>query len=293
MAVLWGLANALDMPARQSFIVDLVRRTDVASAVGLYSAAFNGARIIGPAVAGVLIARIGIAPAFALNSLAFAVAIGALLTVAARGLPSRIARATIVEEIREGLVYALREPGLRLALGLVVVTSFCVFNFSVYVPLLARNVLGLGSEGFGFLMTALGIGAVAAGLTLGALGPRQPSFGVIFAALGLACGGLVGMGAVHRSWVAAVLLVLIGATGTLVIAACNTSLQLTAPDAMRGRVMSLYTLLSGGIFPVGALWVGAMSEARGVAVAFVVNGALGLGALAALMLWWWRRRRLP
>jgi len=291
VALLWGCVNAIDQPARQSFVVSLVGRSDLVSAVGLNSAAFNGARIIGPAIGGVLIARAGIAPAFALNAVAFLVAISALLTVRARGAAAPRGTTTVAEEIAEGVAYAVRAPRVRLVLGLLLITSFCVFNFTVYVPLLARNVLGLGSEGFGFLMTALGVGAVAAGLSLGWIGTAPPSLGTMALALGAALTGLVTLSAARHFWVAAVLLAAVGFAATTTTAACNTSLQLLAPDALRGRVMSLYTLVSGGVFPIGAFWVGAVSEARGVSIAFLVNGLVGLAGLGALMLWW--RSRAP
>lgn len=285
VAVLWGLANALDQPTRQSFVVSLVARSDLVSAVGLNSAAFNTARIVGPAVGGLLIARTGIAPAFALNALAFGVAITALLTIRARGAALPRGDTTMLEEILEGVGYALRSPRVRLVLGLLAVTSFCVFNFSVYVPLLARDVLGLGSEGFGFLMTALGVGAVTAGLTLGWIPSGPPPFTAMTASLATALAGLLALAAVDRFWLAALVLAVVGFAGTITTASCNTSLQLRAPDHLRGRIMSVYTLLSGGIFPLGAFWVGAVSEARGVSTAFFVNGALGLAALGALVAW--------
>jgi MFS family permease len=168
-------------------------------------------------------------------------------------------------------------------LGLQIILSFCVFNFSVYVPLLARDVLGMGAEGFGLLMTCLGVGALAAGLTLGGMRALRPE--LIAAALAVACGGLVGLSLTRALWLAALVLAVTGFSGTIVMAGCNTSLQLGAPDALRGRVMSLYTLLSGGIFPFGAFWVGFASEHWGVQRAFLVNGTLGVLSVAALALW--------
>ena len=286
MAVMWGVMNALDQPTRQSFIMELVDRRHVTSAVGMNSASFNSARIVGPAVAGVLIARFGLFPGFLLNALAFVVSITALTRVPARPPIPRAGAAPVLEELTAGIAYALRTPAIRFTLGLQIIVSFCVFNFSVYVPLLASKVLGLGSEGFGFLMAALGIGAVTAGLSLGAISSRPPVPRLLAVALGLACAGLLGLSVTRSVGLAAVLLVAIGFTGTIVMVGCNTSLQLAAPDALRGRIMSLYTLLSGGVFPIGAFWVGAVSEARSVSAAFLVNGLIGLGALAALGLWW-------
>ena len=278
MAVIWGITSALDQPARQSFIMELVGRAHVVSAVGMNSASFNTARIVGPAVAGVLIARVGLFAGFLLNALAFAVSIAALTRVPARG-PSPRTSTTILEETLEGLTYAGRTPAVRFLLSLQVVVSFCVFNFSVYVPLLARNVLGLGSEGFGLLMAALGVGAVTAGLSLGAFGTRRPAPNFIALAAAAACAGLVGLAVTRTVWPAVILLAAVGCAGTLAMAGCNTSLQLIAPDAMRGRMMSLYTLLSSGVFPIGAFVVGALSQSWGVSIAFAVNGLVGLAAL--------------
>ena len=291
MAVMWGVMNALDQPTRQSFIMELVDRKHVISAVGMNSASFNSARIVGPAVAGVLIARVGLFVGFLVNAAAFLVSIAALTRVPARRPAARTSTVSMLEEITEGIAYAVRTPAVRFILGLQIIVSFCVFNFSVYVPLLAGPVLGLGSEGFGFLMASLGVGAVAAGLSLGAFGPREPPPGVIAAAIGLACAGLLGLSATRHFWPAAVLLGTVGFTGTIGVAGCNTSLQLAAPEALRGRIMSLYTLISGGIFPIGAFFVGAVSEAAGVSRAFAVNGALGLIALALHI--FFRRRRRP
>jgi predicted MFS family arabinose efflux permease len=288
MAVMWGVMNALDQPTRQSFIMELVDRRHIASAVGMNSASFNTARIVGPAVAGVLIARVGLFLGFLLNALAFLASITALSRVPARPPAPRVGAGLVLGEIAEGIAYAVRTPAMRFILGLQIIASFCVFNFSVYVPLLVSKVLGLGSEGFGFLMAALGLGAVTAGLSLGATGSRPPAR-LLALALGAACAGLLGLAVARSVWLAVVLLVAIGFTGTLVMAGCNTSLQLAAPDALRGRIMSLYTLLSCGIFPIGAFFVGAVSEAAGVSRAFAINGALGLIALTLHIVL--RRRR--
>jgi MFS family permease len=130
-------------------------------------------------------------------------------------------------------------------------------------------------------MASLGIGAITAGLSLGAIGARRLPLRLIAAAAGCACAGLVGLSAVRSFWPAAALLAGVGLTGTFVVTSCNTSLQLMTPDALRGRVMSLYILLSGGVFPIGAFVIGWISEAWGVSMAFAFNGVLGLLALAA------------
>src|SRR5437762_13115389 len=160
LALLLGCANVIDMPTRQAFVVEMVGRGDLVNAVALNSAAFNGARIVGPAVAGLLIARFGLAPAFLLNGLSFLVVLGALLLVRAEGAPRPRAGTTMGEEVLEGLRYALGTPRIALMLSLVLVVSLFVFNFTVLVPLLTLSALGLGAEGVGFLMAALGVVAV-------------------------------------------------------------------------------------------------------------------------------------
>ncbi len=293
LGLVLGFANVVDQPARQSFVMDMVGKGDVANAVALNSAAFNAARIVGPAVAGVLIGRVGVGPVFFINSVGFVGVILTLLRLEARGLPARERRATMLEEIVEGLRYARRTPRLLLALGLVLSVSLFVFNFTVYVPLLARTVLGLGAEGFGFLMASLGVGAVAGALTVGGFGSREPELGRMFLSAAVAFAALLGLGLSRHVGTAAPLLFVTGYFGIMLMATCNTSMQLRAPDALRGRVMSLYTWVTGGVFPIGAFLVGSISQAWGVSAAFLWNGTLGLVTLAGIMLWWRLRARAP
>ncbi len=236
-----GFANVVDQPARQSFVMELVGRADVSSAVALNSAGFNLARIVGPAVAGIVIARLGVAPTFFVNSLGFIGVIVTLLRMKARGLPPGTAHASIFEEIAEGVRYAAGTPRLRLAIGLVFVVSLCVFNFSVYVPLLAKNVLGLGAEGFGFLMASLGVGAVGGALTVGARAAR-PSVRSMLVSATLALSTLMALGVTRRIELAIPLLFFTGYWGIMLMASCNTSIQLQAPAGLSGRVMSIYAL---------------------------------------------------
>ncbi len=291
LAVAAGLVNTLDNPARQSFNADLVGRDDLVNAVALNSAAFNGARIVGPAAAGLVIARFGVVPAFFVNALSFLVVLGTLAAVRADGGSRRRSPTTMRQEIREGLAYAVRTEEIRIVLAILLVVSFCVFNFSVYVPLLARTVLGLGPEGFGFLMASLGVGAVAGALTLGTAVPRTPPASVLFASAYVACAALASLSAVEQFWTAVPLLFVVGFAGIMAVAGCNTALQVTAPDALRGRVMSIYTLIFGGSFPIAAFLVGAISERWGVSTAFLAAGGTGLTALAAVLVGRGLRRR--
>jgi MFS family permease len=290
LALAMGVANTLDMPARQSFIVEMVGKDDLVNAVALNSAAFNAARIVGPATAGLLIARLGVAPAFWLNGLSFVVVVTALTRVRAEGRPRPRGRTTITQEIAEGLRYALRTPRITLVLTLLLMVSLCVFNFSVLVPLLAREVLHQGPEGFGFLMAALGMGAVSGALGLAVFGRRTPSLGTIFATGAVASAATLAMAGVRHFWVAVPFLVVVGFMSIVFMASCNTTLQLTVPDELRGRVMSLHTLAFAGVFPLGSFMVGAIAEGFGVPAAFAVGGGVGLVAIAVIGAWWRARR---
>lgn len=286
LATILGCVNTVDMPTRQSFVAELVGKENIANAVALNSAAFNTARIVGPVVAGLLIARFGVAVAFLLNALSFTVVIVALARMRTEGRPRGALRTTMLADVAEGLRYAFRARSIRLLLLLLFVVSITVFNFSVYVPLLARTVLHVDAAGFGFLMGAAGVGAVTGALTLGMLHRTQLALPLVLASGFVACGGLVAMSAVTRFWVAVPMLFLIGVSSIMLVASCNTGLQLAAPDNLRGRVMSLYTLIFGGSFPIGAFLVGWISERQGVSAAYLAAGISGLAGLAFITLWW-------
>ena len=284
LSLVTGLAHTVDAPARQSFVMRLVGRENLVNAVALNSASFNSARIVGPAIAGVLIARFGVMPAFVVNGAGFVVAFVTLLGLPDGAAPRRGRATSMWLEIAEGLRYASRTPRVRALLGLLFIVSLCVFNFVVYVPLLARTVLGLGPEGFGFLMAALGVGAVMGALTLGARATVEPGIALLLGAAAVACAGLLGLSAVRHVWTAVPLLFITGFAGIVAVTGCNTALQLGAPDELRGRVMSLYTWVFGGVFPIGSFLVGATSERHGVSGAFLLTGTLGLGLLGLLTL---------
>lgn len=288
MALLWGVANTFDLPTRQSFVLELVGRADLANAVALNAAAFNAARVVGPAVAGLLIAAVGVAPSFFINGASFLLVIPALLSVRTRGLSLRRGATTIADEVREGVGYALRTPRILIVLSILGVVAITVFNFSVYVPLLARDVLGRGPDGLGFLMASLGVGAVAGALSLAMVGDRSPSLAVLFMTGFVSCGGLLVMSVVRHFGVAAAGLFVLGYTSIIVVAGCNATLQLTAPDELRGRVMSLHTFVFGGVFPIGVFFVGAISEHWGVPTAFAAGGIIGLLGLCVVFFFWRR-----
>ena len=284
MAVLWGMTSALDQPTRQSFIMELVGREHLASAVGMNSASFNGARIVGPAVAGLLIARFGVAVAFLLNALSFVAVLGALVAIRTEGQPAPGGRLGIREGLRGALSYAAATPPVAFTLGLLVIVSLLVLNFNVVVPLVAHDVLHEGAHGFGLLMSSLGAGAVTGAIGLAFFGRERPSLSFLAATAAVLSAGIMALASIGHFVPAAALLAVLGCVQILFSTGCNTTLQLAAPDALRGRVMGLYALTFAGMTPFGSLFMGTMAEHFGVRVACAVGGAGGLLAVSVLVL---------
>jgi MFS family permease len=289
LAAFYGVANTLDLPARQSFVGELVGKGDLMNAIALNATVFNGARVVGPAVAGLLIARYGVAPAFLLNGLSFLGVLAALAAIRNEGAPRPRAAATLGQEIFQGVRYAAATPLIGLILGLLLVVSLFVLNFNVLVPLVARDVLHEGARGFGLLMASLGLGAVAGALTLAAMTRTRPPLALIVAAALVTAAGLLGLSAVRHFWVAAAALAVMGFAQIFFMASCNTTVQVTAPDHLRGRVMSLYALVFVGVHPFGALLAGGVAETWGVGAACLWGGGMGLCLVLALALLWRRR----
>ena len=284
LATIYGLGRAVDIPARQSYITDLVGRSDLANAVALNSLVFNGARIVGPAVAGLLIARFGVALAFLLNGLSFVAVLAALLATRTSGSPDPAGQLGIRAGIWGALGYAARTPPVAFTLSLIVAVSVLVLNFNVVVPLVAKDVLGEGAHGFGLLMSSLGGGAVMAGVGLTLLRRGRPSLRFLAVSATVLSAGTASLGLVGHFGSAAILLVGLGCCQILFSTGCNTTLQLTTPDALRGRVMGLYALANAGMTPFGSLLVGTVAEHLGVRAACLVGGSGGLVAVAVLVL---------
>jgi MFS family permease len=292
LALLLGIFNTLDMPARQSYIVEMVGKEDLGSAVAINSAAFNGARIIGPAIAGLLIGAYGIAPAFLLNGISFIAVIGALFTIKAEGLPKPGShKVPMVTQVGQGLQYAWRTPMVKLLLGCLLAIGLFVINWSVMIPLLAKQVLHQEAGGYGVLMAVMGAGSLIGALLLAANGRKQPTLNLI-TSMGLAlCVSTMTVFLIHSFWVACVAIFIMGFTMIQFLTGINTNLQLSAPDELRGRVMSLYVLANAGVTPLGSIFVGTVAEGWGPSSSFLAAGGAGLVALLALLAWWYTRAK--
>lgn len=290
LATLLGISNAVDMPTRQAFAVEMVGREDIQNAVALNSALFNGARIIGPAVAGFAIGILGIAPAFLINGLSFLAVIVAYGVMRDEDLhsPARVARPTSVAEVgrslADGLRYVRRLPMVLMPITLIGLASTFGMNFGVVIPALADEVLKTDATGFGILMAATGIGSMVAALAIAFTGHAKPVvIGLGSAALGV---GLVLAGLTTSFGLALPIMALIGFGAIGMAATANTTVQLNIEDEYRGRVMSVYTTVFAGSTPIGGLFVGWLASSYSVPTTMLVSGVLCVVTGAGGVLWY-------
>lgn len=284
LAMLQGVCTAFDNPARQSFVVELVGREHLMNAVSLNSAIFNGARIIGPALGGLTMDMFGPALAFFLNGVSYLFVVAALFAMKMpEGAKVEQKSRKLWSEISEGLQYARQTPLIKNTLLLVGVIGVFALNFSVLVPVLARDVLKQQATGYGVLMSFMGAGALLGALTMAFFSHRGPQVHVMFAgALGLTA-LQIGMSFPIPYIAVGVLLFLAGWSQITYSATANSTLQVNTPNHLRGRVMSLYSLLHGGTAPFGNLFAGGVSSAFGARGGFLACGITGLMATLALL----------
>lgn len=293
LATVLGLVNAFDNPTRQAFIIEMVGREDLVNAVALNSTLFNGARVIGPALGGIVIARVGLAECFYLNASSFLAVLAGLLLMR-EGLlraPPRRPAGRVLSQLAEGISYAVRTPAVLLIVILMGTLGTFGYNFTVALPLLARNVLNAGAEGFGALSAAMGAGSLAAALALATL--RRTSRRMLF--VGAASFTLLeaALAASHWYLLSLAVMVVLGIAGLTFTATANTLLQLNVPDALRGRMLSLYTLLFLGSTPIGGIVTGGLADRWGIQVTLGIEALIcAIGVIAGLSYHLAVRRRI-
>jgi MFS family permease len=277
-----GIVNAVDYPTRQAFVMEIVGEGRVVNAVNLNSVLIHSARIVGPALAGLLIATVGVEPCFALNAASFGVMIVALAGMDTDALRPATVAPRERGAVRAGLRYVRATPQLWIPLGLMAIVGTLGFNFQAILPLLARFTFDGGASAYAALVTAMGIGAVAGALTNGARGTVTPAL-LAGAAIGFGALALLAAGA---PWIGLEMLVLapLGAASVTLAASVNSALQLASAPSMRGRVMALYSVVFLGSTPIGAPLAGLLSERVDPRAALVMAGvaALVAGLLARI-----------
>ncbi len=288
LAAFQGLINAFDTPARQAFVVEMLdAREDLANAIALNSSMVNAARLIGPSVAGILIALVGEGWCFAIDAVSYIAVIASLVMMRLRPFEPRATKARVLFDLREGLGYVAAFAPIREILILLAVVSFTGIPYTVLMPVFAGQVLHGGAHTYGILMAATGVGAIAGVLWLATrtsvlgLGRTLSIAGALF---GL---GLIGFGLSHWLWLSLLLLMVAGGGMMVQMAASNTLVQTLVDEDKRGRVMSFYTMAFFGMMPFGSLAAGWLGGKIGAPWTVVAGGVATLVAVALFA------RRLP
>jgi len=295
LALAAGFVNAVEMPVRQAFAAELVPPEDLVNAIALNSTSFNLSRVIGPAIAGVTIAAFGVAINFGINAVSYLSVLIGLWMLDGRVLrhvprPARFP--SVRSSLAEGVRYALATPTVLWPLVLLGGMAMLAMNFQTLLPLFSRDALALDSGGFGALFAALGAGSLLGSLILAFGTSQRPLLrfmvggGAAFLVLEFA------LGLVRSPLLAFPLVIGIGLASMLMVNTINVTIQNSVPDALRGRVMSLYVTVFAGTAPLGGLFAGAVAQALGAPVAFSLGAGLAVTVLAVVA-WRLRSVRMP
>ena len=282
LASLLGVVNAFDIPGRQSFLVDMVGKDDLMNAIALNSSMFNGARVIGPAIAGILVAKIGEGWCFFANGVSYIAVIIGLLMMRVRS-PARASSASPFEHILEGFRFVNQTAPIRALLLLLGLVSLVGMPYVVLMPIFADQILHGGAKGLGILMGSTGVGALFGALTL-AFRQGVKGLGRWVARCCAGFGASLAIFALsHSFWISVLLLLPVGYAMMLQMACSNTLIQVMVPDALRGRVMAVYSMMFMGMAPIGALLGGVLSDRLGPQITVAIGGVASVAGAG----WFW------
>ena len=283
LAALLGVANGFDIPTRQAFVVELVGRQDLVNAIALNSSMFNGARIVGPAVAGVVVAAVGEGWCFFGNAVSYVAVLASLLAIRVTPREAVVGRASPVAQILEGWRFVVRTRPIRALLLLLGLVSLTGMPYATLMPVMAEDVLHAGASGLGLLMGASGTGALIGALVL-ARRTSLRGLGAWVAWAALAFGvALITFSLSRHFWLSVALLIPVGFAFLLQMSSSNTLIQSMVPDELRGRVMSAYSMMFMGMAPLGALLAGTLAESFGAPATIAIGGGVCiLGSLVFL-----------
>lgn len=286
-----GIVNAFYTPARQAFVPELVDKDTLLNAVALNSAIFNGARVVGPAVGGILVASVGLSLNFFLNAASYIAVIGMLLLITPKpGRPAPQGQ-RLWNNVQEGLRYIVATPVVYTILMLVGVASLFALNFTTLMPLVARYVLHVGSDGFGFLMASMGVGSLTGAICLAFLKRRDLARPLILTGCIVFTAAEIALAVSRIFPVSVALLVVIGFSSTLFTTTANTRILSTTPSELQGRVMSVYSLMFLGMTPFGSVLSGLVAQHWGTPLALILGGAITLIFAVGVLLFRPERRR--
>jgi MFS family permease len=276
IAFLVGVVNAFDVPIRQAFLVQMVGKEDLPNAIALNSSIFNGARVVGPAIAGFAIKWIHEGWCFFLNGVSFVAVILALLAMRIPKSEPVVQEGSALQNFLEGFRFAMRDMPIRSALLLLSVLSLFGLQYSVFLPVFARDILHQGAGGFGMLMSAAGVGAVLGALQFAARTSYKGLARWMGAMSAICAVCLIAFSESHVFWFSAVVLFVVGFAATSQMAATNTTVQNRVPDALRGRVMAVYATMFMGVQPIGSLIAGGVAKRIGAPYTLALFGAIVL-----------------
>jgi len=285
IAFLVGIVNAFDVPIRQSFFVHMVGKEDLPNAIALNSSIFNGARVVGPAIAGFAIVLVGEGWCFFLNGVSFIAVLVALLMMRIEPFVKRAPDDSPVRSFVQGFKFAMHDVPIRSALLMLCLLSFFGLQYSVFLPIYAHDILHGGAKALGLLMSAAGVGAVLGALQFAAR-TKYTGLSKWIATTCTVCAlGLVVMSHATTFWLCAVLLFAVGFAATSQMAATNTIIQERVPDELRSRLMAVYATMFMGVQPLGALLAGGVGKRIGTPNTVLLFGSVVLAGCIAFI-WW-------
>ncbi|WP_027623844.1 MFS transporter [Clostridium lundense] len=273
LAFLLGCINTLDMPTRQSFMIELVGKEDLINAIALNSSVFNGARLIGPGVSGIMIHYFGFTLCFFLNALSFIPLIYSIYKINIKENNKFFdKKKNIMKDVKEGIRYICKNPIIYRTVIIIAIVGTFAMNYSVLIPLQAKMVLNQGSKEYGYLMSCMGAGSFIAAVFVAAKNRSGPKRLLLYFSGTAISLFLVGIGFTKSFTVSAILLFLIGIFNILFTTTANSRIQLNVCDEYRGRVMSVYSLVFTGVTPIGSIFTGYVSTKFNVPFTFILSG---------------------
>jgi len=292
LAIIAGTCLAFDMPARQSFVIEMVGKDDLMNAIGLNSSIFNAARILGPAIAGFIMVQFSIGYCFIINAVSFIAVILGLLMMRIEHKEEVKERGSLVKEMKEGFNYVFRTKTVLYLFITVSIIAIFGISFSVMIPAFAKDILLTDEKGYAFMMAVAGIGALLAALMVAYLGKKAKRKRIIIGSILLF--GLSGsvFAFSENYFLSLAMLTLIAFGITCFFTTSNTYVQLSVEDEMRGRVMGIWTFVFGGAMPIGSLQIGLLAEYIGPQKAVFIGIMICLSAIFILGLFFLRNSRL-
>lgn len=289
LAVLLGVTNAVDMPARQSFMIEIAGREDLMNAIALNSVTFNLAKILGPSIGAVLLASMGAGWCFLINGLSFIAVIYGLFHIDVKPFVRPKATTNIIKEIMDGLRYIYKSKILFQTVLLILVIGIFGFNYNILIPVFVKNVLHQDASAFGVLMAALGIGSVFGALNASRKGNSRSSMKIMLIC-SLIIGSFLFLNGFSTLYAVTIIILLVtGAASIFFSTNANSTLQLNSTNEYRGRVMSVYSLVFAGATPIGSLFAGAAISGIGISGTFLLSGILIVFLVTGISLTFYKR----